>query len=324
MITNEAVLDALGENEGELVSGVELAQRLGVSRAAVWKHVNRLRNAGYGIETVPFEGYRLVSRPDLMLSGEIKATLGTKQLGNEVYSFQETSSTSDVASALARGGAEEGTVVVADKQTTGRGRVGRSWESPSSVGIWVSIILRPRIPPMNAPQLTIASAVAVCDLLQEETDLEVSIEWPNDIVISDKKVCGILTEMVAEQDRVEFVILGVGLNVNHTKQDFSPTLMDIATSLYIEDGVKRDRTALLCRLLEQLERYYEMLQAGKFSEIAARWSANSYTLGRRVQCTSEGRPVEGVAEGLDFDGALLVRTDQDELRRVTSGDVSYA
>lgn len=323
MITSEVVLTTLRENEGRLVSGAELAQKLGVSRAAVWKHVKRLRDEGYGIETVPFEGYKLLSRPDLMLSAEIKATLTTERLGNEIYSFQETSSTSDVASALARGGAEEGTVVVADKQTAGRGRIGRSWESPPSVGIWMSVILRPRVPPMNAPQLTIASAVAVADLLHEETGLEASIDWPNDIVVRGKKVCGILTEMVAEQDRVEFVILGIGLNVNHTEQDLSPELTDIATSLYLEDGVKRDRTALLCKLLERFETYYEMLQAGRFSEIAARWSANSYTLGRRVRCTSDGQPVEGISESLGLDGALLVRTDDGELRRVTSGDVLY-
>jgi BirA family biotin operon repressor/biotin-[acetyl-CoA-carboxylase] ligase len=323
MITSEAVLAAFRENEGRLVSGAELAQKLSVSRAAIWKHVKRLRNAGYGIETLPFEGYRLVSRPDLILSGEIKATLKTKRFGKDVYSFQETSSTSDVASALARGSAEEGTVVVADKQTAGRGRIGRSWESPPGVGIWMSVILRPRVPPMNAPQFTIASAMAVSDLLQEETGLEVSIEWPNDIVVRGKKVCGILTEMVAEQDRVEFVIVGIGLNVNQSQDDFSPLLTEMATSLYLEDGVKRDRTALLCRLLEQLETYYDMLQGGKFSEIAARWSANSYTLGRRVRCTSEGQPVEGTAESLGMDGALLVRADDGELRRVTSGDVSY-
>ncbi len=323
MITSEAVLTALRENEGGLVSGAELAKSLGVSRAAIWKHVKRLRHAGYGIETVPFEGYRFISRPDRMLSAEIKAALGTTRFGKEVYSFQETSSTSDVASALARGGAEEGTVVVADKQTAGKGRVGRSWESPPGVGIWMSIILRPRVPPMNAPQLTIASALAVSDFLQEEAGLEPSIEWPNDIVIRGKKVCGILTEMVAEQDRVEFVILGIGLNVNHAQQDFSLALKEIATSLYLEDGLKRDRTALLQKLLEQLENYYDMLQAGDFGEIAARWSANSYTLRRRVRCTCDGQPVEGTAESLGLDGALLVRADKGELCRITSGDVSY-
>jgi BirA family biotin operon repressor/biotin-[acetyl-CoA-carboxylase] ligase len=323
MVTDEMVLAALREEEGKLVSGADLAKRLGVSRAAVWKHISQLRAVGYGIDTVPFEGYRLVSRPDLMLSAEIKSGLKTERFGREVYAFRETSSTSDVASALASGGAEEGTVVVADKQTAGRGRMGRSWESAPGVGIWMSVILRPRVPPMTVPRVTITSAVAVSELLKEEADLDAPIDWPNDIVVRDKKVCGILTEMVAEQDRVESVILGIGLNVNQTENDFSPELRENATSLYIESGVKRDRTALLQRLLERLEQLYDILQEGRFEEIVARWSANSYTLGRRVRCTADGRPVEGIAESLASDGALVVRTDGGAVRQITCGDVLY-
>jgi BirA family biotin operon repressor/biotin-[acetyl-CoA-carboxylase] ligase len=295
-----------------------------VSRAAVWKHISQLRRVGYEIDTVPFAGYRLVSRPDLLLSAEIKAGLNTKRFGKEVYAFQETSSTSDAAAALARGGAEEGILVVADRQTAGRGRMGRSWESASGVGIWMSLILRPQIPPMNVPRVTITAAVAVSEVIREETGNEAPIEWPNDVILRGKKVAGILTEMVAEQDRVEFVILGIGLNVNHTEKDFTANLKTTATSLYLEDGVRRNRTYLLQRLLERLEDLYDMLQQEKFGEIAARWSANSYTLGRRVRCTTDGRPVKGVAESLASDGALLVRTDSGLLQRIITGDVSYA
>ena len=323
MVTDEMVLAALKEEEGRLVSGAELARRLGVSRAAVWKHINQLRDVGYGIDTVPFEGYRLLSRSDLMLSAEIKSGLKAERFGKEVYAFRETSSTSDVAAALAGGGAEEGTVVVADRQTEGRGRMGRSWESAPGVGILMSLILRPRIPPMDVPRVTITAAVAVSELLKEEVGFEAPIEWPNDIVVSGRKVCGVLTEMVAEQDRVESVILGIGLNVNHTENDFSPELRDNATSLYIEAGVKYDRTELLQRLLERLEQLYDMLQEGRFDEIVDRWSANSYTLGRRVRCTADGRPVEGVAENLASDGALVVRTDDGAVRQITCGDVLY-
>jgi len=323
MVTDEMVLAALKEEEGKLVSGAELAGKLGVSRAAVWKHISQLRNVGYGIDTVPFEGYRLVSRPDLMLSAEIKSGLKTERFGKEVYAFRETSSTSDVASALATGGAQEGTVVVADRQTEGRGRMGRSWESAPGVGIYMSLVLRPRIPPMDVPRITITSAVAASELLKEEVGLEAPIEWPNDIVVNGKKVCGILTEMVAEQDRVESVILGIGLNVNHAEKHLSPELRETATSLYIEGGVKRDRTALLKRLLERLEQLYDMLQEGRFEGIVARWSANSYTLGRRVRCTADGQPVEGIAESLASDGALVVRTDDGTVRQITCGDVLY-
>ena len=317
----ETVLAAL--KGGKLVSGAELAKKLGVSRAAVWKHIGQLRRVGYEIDTVPFEGYKLVSRPDLLLSAEIKAGLNTKRFGKEVYAFRETSSTSDAASALARGGAEEGTVVAADRQTMGRGRMGRSWESAPGVGIWMSVILRPQIPPMNVPRVTITAAVAVSEVLKEETGREAPIEWPNDVMIHGRKVAGILTEMVAEQDRVEFVILGIGLNVNHIDKDFTSALRGKATSLYLEDGLRRDRTTLLQRLLERLEYFYDMLQEEKFGEIVARWSANSYTLGRRVRCTSNGQPIEGVAESLATDGALLVRTDRGVLQRIACGDVSY-
>ncbi len=323
MVTDEMVLAALREEEGKLVSGADLAKKLGVSRAAVWKHISQLREVGYGIDTVPFEGYRFVSRPDLMLSAEIKSGLKTERFGKEVYAFRETSSTSDVASALASGGTQEGTVIVADRQTEGRGRMGRSWESAPGVGILMSLVLRPRIPPMDVPRITITSAVAVSELLKEEVGLDAPIEWPNDIVVSGKKVCGILTEMVAEQDRVESVILGIGLNVNHTEKHFSPELRETATSLYIEGGAKRDRTALLQRLLERLEQLYDMLQEGRFEEIVARWSANSYTLGRRVRCAADGRPVEGIAESLASDGALVVRTDDGTVRQITCGDVLY-
>ncbi len=322
MTNAEMVLAAL--DNGRLVSGAELAKELGVSRAAVWKHISQLRRVGYEIDTVPFAGYRLVSRPDLLLSAEIKAGLNTKRFGKEVYAFRETSSTSDAAAALARGGAEEGVVVVADTQTAGRGRMGRSWESVPGVGIWMSLVIRPHMPPMNVPRVTITAAVAVSEVIRAETGNEAPIEWPNDIALRGKKVAGILTEMVAEQDRVEFVILGIGLNVNHTERDFTATIKRKATSLYLEDGVRRNRTSLLQKLLERLEYLYEMLQEEKFGEIVARWSANSYTLGRRVRCTTDGRPVEGVAESLASDGALLVRTDGGSLQRITSGDVWYA
>ena len=323
MVTDEMVLAALKKQEGNLVSGAELARKLGVSRAAVWKHVSQLRDVGYGIDTVTFKGYRLVSRPDLMLSSEIKSGLKTERFGKEVYAFTETSSTSDVASALARGGAAEGTVVVADRQTKGRGRMGRSWESVPGVGIWMSVVLRPHIPPMDVPRITITSAVAVSELLKEEIGLEAPIEWPNDIVVNGKKICGILTEMVAEQDRVRSVILGIGLNVNHADKDFSPELRGNATSMCIEGGIRYDRTALLQRLLERLERLYDMSLEGGFNEIVARWSANSYTLGRRVRCTADGRPVEGIAASLASDGALVVRTDDGAVKQITCGDVFY-
>ena len=321
MTKAETVLEAL--EDGKLVSGTELARALGVSRAAVWKHISQLRRVGYEIDTIPFTGYRLVSRPDLLLSSEIKAGLNTKRFGKEVYAFRETSSTSDAAAALARGGADEGVVVVADRQTAGRGRMGRSWESAPGVGIWMSLILRPRIPPMNVPRVTITAAVAVSEVLRDETGNQAPIEWPNDIVLRGGKVAGILTEMIAEQDRVAFVILGIGLNVNHTDEDFTAILKTKATSLYLEDGVRRNRTWLLQRLLERLEALYEMLQEEKFGEIVRRWSANSYTLGRRVRCTADGEPVEGIAENLDSQGALLVRTDDGALQRITCGDVSY-
>jgi len=314
-----AELHAAGD---DFTSGSALASQIGVSRTAVWKHVTRLRQLGYVIQTVPFRGYRLATVPDLMLASEIKRGMRCTRWAESIHSYLVVESTNDVALAFGRDGAAEGTVVVADRQTAGRGRVGRTWQSPAGVGIWFSVLLRPNLAPRYAAWLTLFAAVSVATLLRERTELEPRIKWPNDVLVDDKKVCGILTELVAEQDRIEYAVVGIGLNVNQTEDDFNPGLRETASSLRIAAGKRFSRTALLSRLLELLEHdYYIMLNQGFgfIRTLCIEWSG---TVGCDVNCRWDGGAVSGRVVGLSDEGALLVRTSGSEIVPVVRGDVT--
>ena len=316
------LLDALHTAGSTWVSGSVLAAELGVSRTSVWKHIARLKQMGYGIETVPFRGYRLVDVPDRLLAAEIRRQLRCWRLGTLIRSYPVVESTNDVALAFGRDGAPEGTVVVADRQTAGRGRLGRTWESAPGVGLWFSLILRPNIAPRNAAWLTLFAAVSVVRLLRENTDIQALIKWPNDVLIDGKKVCGILTELVAEQDRIEYAVVGIGLNVNQTRRDFGPVVRDTATSVRKVAGRTFNRTTLLCRLIELLEEdYYLMLEQG-FEVIRRMWTDQSATMGQNVQCEWDGTVVVGKAMGLSDEGALLVRQTDGTVVPVVRGDVT--
>ncbi len=320
--TDEAILAILRSNHREeFVSGAEIAAELGISRTAVWKHLNRLRNAGYQLESERFLGYKLVGTPDLLLAPEIKEGLQTSRFGHVVVAYGETGSTNDDAAAIASVGGEEGTLVVAESQSSGRGRLGRRWASRPGVGIWASLVLRPNIPPRYTARLTIVASVSVAEVLRSHAGLDAVIEWPNDVTVAGRKLCGILTELVAEQDRVEFGIVGIGINVNHTERSFPRHLRDTATSIFIETGKRANRVELLQRFLEQFERDYELFKTKGFEPLRRRWRSLSYTLGKRVTCESGDTTLVGVAQDLGPDGALVVRTDAGKKVNVVSGDV---
>lgn len=301
------------------ISGEEVSRALGVSRTAVWKYVEDLRRSGYTIEAHPRLGYRLLARPDKLFPAEVRAGLKTARLGQVVHYFEEVTSTNDVAKDLAGRGAPEGTLVVAEAQTKGRGRRGRSWASPAGTGIWASLILRPRLVPSQTPVLTFTAAVAGAEAIRDLTGLPAGIKWPNDLLIRGRKVAGILTEMSAELDDVHHVVLGIGINVNIPS--FPEEIAEIATSLSREGGQNVSRRRLLQAFLEYFESWYDRLpQAAE--DLRDRWRAFSVTLGRRVTVTSPRLTLTGLAKDIDREGALLLETDGGELVRILSGDVS--
>jgi BirA family biotin operon repressor/biotin-[acetyl-CoA-carboxylase] ligase len=305
------------------VSGAELAEQLGISRAAVWARIEELRSLDYEIEAGPHFGYRLVSAPDALHADDLLARLGkTRVIGRDIRVFEQTTSTNDVIEKLARDGVKEGAVVFAESQTKGRGRLGRKWISPERKGLWFSVLLRPDLRPQEATQLTVASATALRRAIQSETGLHPEIKWPNDILIGGKKVAGILTELSAELDRVRHVILGIGVDVNLGAGEFPPELRKLATSLKIESGRAISRAELATAILRELDADYARICGGGFAEVADEWQEHCKTIGRQVTIQIGERRIRGRAESLDDDGALLLRTDHGRLERITGGDVT--
>ncbi|MFO7247341.1 MAG: biotin--[acetyl-CoA-carboxylase] ligase [Bacillota bacterium] len=318
---NEELIRRLKAARGQFVSGEELSRVLGVSRTAIWKHVEELRQAGYRVEAVRKAGYRLVAAPDRLYPVEVQDGLKATRFGREVVYFDAIASTQIEAHRRAEAGAPEGLVVAADVQTGGRGRLGRTWHSPPDAGIWMSLVLRPEVPLARVPQLTLVAAVSLADTLAEHTGLSVGIKWPNDLFAGGRKVCGILTELAAEADRVHFVILGIGLNVNQKEEDFPPELRARAGSLAMAAGRSFSRVALTQRLLEGLETDYDTYLREGFAPFKRRWEARAISLGRRVVARTPGGEFVGVARGIDDDGALLLEQGNGTIRKIYSADL---
>jgi BirA family transcriptional regulator, biotin operon repressor / biotin---[acetyl-CoA-carboxylase] ligase len=305
------------------VSGAELSRQLDMTRAGVWAHIEELRALGYDIEASPHLGYRLLGSPDALHADDLSARLGkVRVVGREIHVFQETTSTNDVAARLARGGAEEGAVVFAESQTKGRGRMGRSWVSPAGKGLWFTVLLRPDFPPQETTQLTVAAATALARAVTLQTGIVPEIKWPNDILIRGRKIAGILTEMRAELDRVQEVLLGIGMDVNLEAGDFADGLHRTATSLKIETGQTVNRAELAVAVLRELDRDYQAVAEGHFDRLAEQWEERCSTLGCQVAIRIGDRVVRGRAESLDQDGALLLRGLHGHLERILGGDVT--
>ena len=320
MTTDAKILSALRAHP-DGVSGAQLAEQFAISRAAVWARMDDLRKAGYDIAASPHFGYRLVSAPDVLHADDLLARLGkTKIVGRDIRVFEETSSTNDVAEKLARDGVKEGVVVFAESQTKGRGRLGRKWLSPTRKGLWFSVLLRPNFRPQETTQLTVISATALRRAIKTVCSVTADIKWPNDILIGGKKVCGILTEMSAEVDRVRHVILGIGVDVNQT--EFPAELRKLATSLKIEAGEEISRAELAVEILRELDFDYARVGGGKFPAVADEWESACVTIGKNVTVHIGDRKFRGRAESLDDDGALLVRTEHGHLERIIGGDVT--
>ncbi len=311
------ILAYLKENKHNFVSGEEICRKLKVSRTAVWKHIRNLKENGYEVLAQPHFGYRLVKVPDRMLVDEITYKLSTKSFGKKVVAYKSTSSTNARAYTLAEQSAVEGTLVISEEQTQGKGRLGRSWNSPKGKGIYASLILRPKITPAEAGKLTLMSSVSVAKTIRRFTGAEALIKWPNDVLINDEKVCGILTEMSAEQDLVKFIILGIGVNVNTDKDE----LPKGATSLKLKLKKHVSRLDFLKNLLHELELQYIKIKNRGFGVIVDEWRSFSLSLGRRVKVKWRGVLIEGQAMDVDDNGALIIRDDFGFSHHILSGDV---
>jgi len=304
------------------VSGELISRELQVSRTAVWKQINGLRDAGYKIEAIPSRGYHLLSSPDILSLEEVREKLNTTRIGRQLVCLPETVSTNADAFHLAEEGAEEGTTVIADAQNGGKGRRGRVWSSPAGVNLYCSVVLRPEIMPHEAPQLTFLSAVAVARAIEGTTALNPEIKWPNDVLINGRKVAGLLNEMSAETDRVNFVILGIGANLNMTQAQFPADLRSPATSLLLEQGLPVNRAQFAARMLGELDRLYtDFLQHG-FGPVRDEWQQRCNANGREVVVSEAGvETVRGMFDGIDGDGALMLRFPDGTVERILSGDV---
>lgn len=324
MSSREEVLSLL-DREGAFLSGQELSRRLGLSRAAVWKAVEALRREGYEIEARTGRGYRLTAAPDALTEPEIRRFLGrTAVIGQELRCFEELDSTNNYLKAQTD--APDGTAVTAESQTAGRGRMDRSFQSPRGQGIYLSVLLRPQLPPDRLPPVTALAGVAVCAAVERVCGVRPGLKWPNDPVLNGKKLCGILTEMSleAETGRVASLVLGVGVNVGQRPEDFSPGVREMATSLLQVLGKPVSRPQLTAALLEELDQAYAALLTGDLSEYREAYRRGCVNLGKTVQLIPARGGERETAQAVDIDEAfsLVVRGADGAERTVRSGEVS--
>lgn len=309
-------------NAGDVfLSGETISQKLGVSRAAVWKHIGHLRESGYAIEAVPSRGYHLMKQPDLLVPMAVQSGLDTQWVAKRVEYFTQTDSTNQRAQELGEQGAEHGTVVIAEGQSAGRGRMGRAWSSPTAVNIYTSILLRPKILPIQAAQLTFLSAVAVARTVEAISDIQVAVKWPNDILLGGKKIAGLLNEISAEMEGIHYVVLGIGVNLNMTEDQFPDDLRYPATSLLLATGQRVDRLAFIQELYRQLDGLYLLFCQQGFIPIRLAWEALFEMVGLQVSVDCGGTIFSGAVEGIAEDGALLLRLASGDQQQIYSGDV---
>jgi BirA family biotin operon repressor/biotin-[acetyl-CoA-carboxylase] ligase len=320
---DDEILQLLRGSPSAFLSGEEISRRLKVSRTAVWKRMKRLRTLGYEIEASTRSGYRLIQSPDLLTPSEIKPILKTKWVGKAIRHFHTLDSTNSKAYQLALNGAEEGEVVISESQEKGRGRLGREWFSPPFLNLYLSVILRPKISPHQASLITLMAAVATADAIQKFSGLFPLIKWPNDILLRGRKVAGLLNEIHSEMDRIHFVILGIGVNLNTEEKMFSKEIRAGATSLKVEMGQTISRKVFLQSLLQELEKWYTILKKEGNGVILKAWRDRAHIKGRRVKVTSFGETWVGRAIDVDSDGALILETAGGKRKRVVAGDVQY-
>ncbi len=320
MNIKDKILEKLITSKGKRVSGEKLAHEFSVSRTAVWKQIKELREEGYMIDSSTNLGYSLVKTTDTLNPGEIKAGLKTGVIGKDIKYFKETESTNIIAREMA-GSVEEGTVVIAESQTGGRGRLGRKWLSPEG-GIWLSIILKPRIQPQYAPRITLLAGVSVAKTILS-LGIPAKIKWPNDVLINGKKVCGILTEIEAEIDLIDYCVVGIGIDANVDTESFPEEFRDSSTSLKKELGHEINRVDFVQKLMSEFEALYLKFQKDDFPSILEEWRNMSATIGEWVKITTQTKTIYGEAIGVDNDGALILETGEGQLEKIVAGNCEH-
>jgi BirA family biotin operon repressor/biotin-[acetyl-CoA-carboxylase] ligase len=320
---NERILHIFLEQPGEFVSGEELSRVLNCSRTAIWKHIQNLRQQGYDFEAVPRKGYRLTKKPEILNVAGLLSRLTTTVMGRSIHYKKEVNSTQTLAHQMVAEGAEEGTVVIAEQQTEGRGTKGRPWYSPPGKGIWFSIVLKPHMPMQFISQLTLLVSVALCRAIKKTIPVNIGIKWPNDLLIEGKKVSGILLESSTEDERLRYVIAGIGISANLLTEDYPPGIRDRVTSLRMASGLKVNREELLCVFLEEFEHLYKLHHEEGFAPIRSLWEALSVSLDRPIEVESSQGRIAGIASGLDEMGALIVTSNTGQTVKIYSGDVNH-
>lgn len=318
----QRVLRKLKQHSSGFVSGEEMCRQMGVSRTAIWKHINSLRGDGYIINSQSNLGYSLQGVPDKLYPAEIREGLTTTSLGREIYYYDILKSTNGQARDLADSGALDGSLVVAEEQGEGRGRLGRGWFSPAGMGIWCSLILRPRVMPSEAPPVTMLTAVAVSRAVSQVAGIRADIKWPNDLLVNGKKLCGILTEMNAELERVNYLVVGAGINVNTSSEAFPVEIGDIATSIRAELGYDISRVKLLRAYLQQFEELYHVWLSEGFAPVLAEWRQKCVTLNCSVTIKTLKETINGWAKNVDTSGALEILLPDGSVRTFVAGEVS--
>jgi BirA family transcriptional regulator, biotin operon repressor / biotin---[acetyl-CoA-carboxylase] ligase len=321
--THEQVLHLLKEKGGDYVSGTSLASRLKLSRTSVWKHIQNLRSLGYEIVSHPKEGYSLTQIPDLLIPEEIVPHLATAWLAGVYHHYRRVGSTNDEALLLAAQGAEHGTVVVAEEQTKGRGRLQRSWLSPAGCGVYLSVILRSRLPVPEAPQAAMVAALALVKVVKESYRLPASIKWPNDVLIEGKKLAGFLADMQSDQDYTRFMVIGIGINANQKESDLAGPFRYPATSLAVELGAPVQRQELLLSLLHRFEKEYDSFLKSGFGALLPEFERASAILGRQLRIQSGKEEFSGMALGFTPEGALRLLRAHGKEEIIWVGDVLH-
>lgn len=314
------ILWALNHSDG-YVSGQELCGELQVSRTAIWKVINQLKEEGYVIESVPRKGYRILERPDLITAEEVGSRLDTKWAGQTLYFFESTGSTNTDASRFAEEGAPEGTLVIAEEQGKGKGRRGRSWVTPAGSAVAMSLVIRPQIAPEHISMVTLVMGLAVAYACQDVCSVKTQIKWPNDVVVDGKKICGILTEMASEIGYIKYLVIGTGINT--TVEYFPEELRQTATSLHRIMGKHPDRAGLIAACMKRFEEFYEkFLQTEDLSLLREDYNALLAGIGNGVRVLEPNNEYNGISEGINDRGELLVRREDGSLEAVYAGEVS--
>lgn len=321
--TRNKLIQLLAAHKETYISGQMLSDELNISRSAIWKHMNELKKDGYEIEGKANRGYRIISYPNKLSENTISWGLETDWLGKNIVHKETLPTTQRVAHEMALDGARHGSIVIANEQTEGKGRIDRVFHSKKGDGIWMSVVLRPNILPYLAPQLTLLTATVLANVLDRYAGVQPQIKWPNDVLINGKKISGILTEMQAEQDQVLYVIIGIGININQEKTDFPADVQDKVTSLKMATNKAWDIVPLIQEILHTFEiKYNQFIETG-FERVKHDWENYGFRLNERLKINTGRETWEGLFLGIAEDGALLAERKPGKIEKVYSGEISW-